>query len=62
MSDNDFVRPHHWKVPAKPADNRALDHLIQMEQKRNPGARVSASEVIRCAVHEQCRRVMEAEE
>lgn len=62
MSNDDFVRPHHWKVPVKPADNRALDHLIQVEQKRNPGARVSAADVIRCAVHEQCRRSMEGEQ
>lgn len=54
--ERDFTHPTYWKVPAKPADNRALTALVEARRLANPGERVSAADVIRQAVYEALDR------
>lgn len=58
----DYSHPSYWKVPVKPADNRALEELVEVRRVANPGSRISASDVVRSAVHEALSAVSEGSE
>lgn len=55
MTDNCYTSPRAWKVPVKPADNKALESLVEAERLANPGTRISAADVVRSAVYEALR-------
>lgn len=54
-SERDWAHPTYWKVPVKPADNKALAALLEARRLANPGERVSAADAIRSAVYEALR-------
>lgn len=48
----DYTQPSYWKVPVKPADNKALETLSELVRSENPGRRISNADVVRGAVYE----------
>lgn len=49
--------PASWKVVPRGGDNAALARLVELDRLANPGARWSASDSIRTAVHERLERL-----
>ena len=59
MSERNYAHPSYWKVPVKPADNRALEALVEVRRTENPGTRISAADVVRSSVHDALSAVSE---